>query len=688
MKITVGNKIAFGFGALLILLLSLGGIALWNMRQVRAEAQALSTKFVPETGVADIFGSALARGYLAARSYGYTADQSFLDTARTNYVEAHQALAAAGKLADENPDLVKLRENLKEIDPLLKSYEQALDQTETKNKEQLANRDFLDKSSVGFAANIQKIIVGQTDKLNKEIAAFTEASKLQERVRKLSLAIAIRGNGNAARIAVFKSLALRDLKFMEEGMKQFDDMDNNFAELIPLLHVQEDIDEIKLIQKDAQTYHETMKNTLAMQIALNDLAKLRLELAGKTSALADETAAAGMKQTIEASEASSQKLSSSSTAIMFGLVIALVLGISVSISLTRIITRPLHEAVNLVKRVATGDLTTTLVVKSQDEIGQVVGSLNDMVEGLRKSMSSVAHNAQSLSSSSEELSAVSTQVSSNAEETASQANVVSAAAEQVSKNVATVATGTEEMGSSIREIAKNAAEAAKVANHAATVADNTNAKVAKLGESSIEIGNVIKVITSIAEQTNLLALNATIEAARAGEAGKGFAVVANEVKELAKQTAKATEDIGTKIKTIQGDTQGAVSAIQEIATIIKQINGLQTIIASSVEEQSATTNEISKNVAEAAQGAAEIAKNIGSVSQAAKSTTEGAGQTSIAARELASLAGDLTRVVNQFKLDAGTTAASIAPVARAASVAPRNGTRNGSHAVLAESRVE
>ena len=688
MKISVGTKIAGGFGALLVLLLSLGGTALWNMHQVRVEAQALSTKFVPETSVADEFGSALSRAQLAARSYGYSAEASFLDTARSNLVDVHRVLAAAGKLADDNTDLVQLRENLKEIEPLMKSYEQAIDQTELKNKEMLTDRDLLSKTAVDFAATIQKVIEGQTDKLNKEIAAFTEAPKLQERVRKLALAVAIRGNGNAARIAAFTSLALRDVKVMEDGMNQFDTMDKNFAELIPLLHAQEDADEIKLVQKSAATYRGIMKDTLAMQIALSDLAKLRLELAGKTSKLADDTAAAGMKQTTEAAEASSQKMSSASTGIAIGLIVASVLGIAVSVFLTRIITRPLHEAVAMVQRIATGDLSNKLTVKSQDEIGRMVGSLNDMVDGLRKSMGSVAQNAQSLSSSSEELSAVSTQVSSNAEETASQANVVSAAAEQVSKNVATVATGAEEMGSSIREIAKNAAEAAKVANHAATVADNTNAKVAKLGESSIEIGNVIKVITSIAEQTNLLALNATIEAARAGEAGKGFAVVANEVKELAKQTAKATEDIGTKIKTIQGDTQGAVSAIQEIAAIIKQINGLQTIIASSVEEQSATTNEISKNVAEAAQGAAEIAKNIGSVSQAAKSTTEGAGQTSIAARELASLAGDLTRVVNQFKLDAGTTVAPIAPVARGTSLAAQNGKRNGSHAVLAESRVD
>ncbi len=173
---------------------------------------------------------------------------------------------------------------------------------------------------------------------------------------------------------------------------------------------------------------------------------------------------------------------------------------------------------------------------------------------------------------------------------------MTAATEQVNRNLQTVATGAEEMSATIKEIAKNASEAARVASEAVKSAATTNATVSKLGDSSVEIGQVIKVITSIAQQTNLLALNATIEAARAGEAGKGFAVVANEVKELAKQTAKATEDISQKINAIQGDTKSAVDAIGNISGIINQINDISNTIATAVEEQSATTNEMSRNV--------------------------------------------------------------------------------------------
>jgi methyl-accepting chemotaxis protein len=241
--------------------------------------------------------------------------------------------------------------------------------------------------------------------------------------------------------------------------------------------------------------------------------------------------------------------------------------------------------------------------RHQGAYRKVVEGFNQTLDIIVEPLKTAAENASTLSSSSEELTAVSQQMAGNAEETAVQANVVSAASAEVSKNVASVASASGQMQASIREISKNANDSARVAKNAVNVASTTNETMKQLGESSREIGNVIKVITSIAQQTNLLALNATIEAARAGEAGKGFAVVANEVKELAKQTANATEEISQKSEAIQGVTKGAVTAIEEISTIINQINDdISNSIASAVEEQTATTNEIGRSVNEAAQG--------------------------------------------------------------------------------------
>jgi methyl-accepting chemotaxis protein len=393
-----------------------------------------------------------------------------------------------------------------------------------------------------------------------------------------------------------------------------------------------------------------MHNPSAAPGLLGPYLQLYKELQGKIEEASDQ-----LGKSAKEAELGATKKAARATNTMFVICgISLLLLLIVASRITLSITHGLDSFSKQFRQMAeANDLTSRVDQKRKDEIGELGKYLNLFVEKVHDILTQISQTAQGVSGASADLSATSQQITANSEETSAQADVVSKAAQAVSQNLQTVATGAEEMGVSIKEIAKNATEAARVATSAVKVAETTTATVSKLGDSSTEIGQVIKVITSIAQQTNLLALNATIEAARAGEAGKGFAVVANEVKELAKETAKATEDISRKIEAIQTDTKAAVDAIASISAVINQVNDISSTIATAVEEQNATTNEMSRNVSEAARGSGEITSNIAGVAQAAESTSRGATDTQKASQQLVETSTELRRLVEQFKIDAG-----------------------------------
>ncbi|MEU8816716.1 methyl-accepting chemotaxis protein [Actinoplanes sp. NPDC048796] len=364
----------------------------------------------------------------------------------------------------------------------------------------------------------------------------------------------------------------------------------------------------------------------------------------------DALSAQTVKVANEDQAAAAAAYSTASKLVIALIVAGLLIGVLAALGIARLITKPLARCVAVLKSIRDGDLTARTNLVAKDEVGQLAEALDASTAATATMVRQVADNAHHVAAASAELSSVSVQMSSAAEETSAQAGTVSDAAGMVSANVSTVAAGADEMGVAIREIATSATEAASVASQAAQTAARTNEIVAKLGDSSAEIGNVIKTITAIAEQTNLLALNATIEAARAGEMGKGFAVVASEVKDLAQETARATDDISRRIGAIQSETQEAVLAIGEIAEVTVRINDHAATIAAAVEEQTATTNEMARSVAEASASADNIAGNIAGVAEAAGATATGATETQTTAQELAGMAAEMKRAIAVYKV--------------------------------------
>ena len=603
--LTIGKKIGWGFAVQIALAAVLGCVAIVSMKSAGRTAGILSTEFVPEAEIAGNVSSSMAKAQLAIRSYGYTAEAHYLAEAKSNLEEVKKHMQAAKTLTEQHPDLVKLKEEMGRLDPLLKEYDQLVQQTEAKNKDIVTSRDKLNKSAQSFLANIDKLIGHQEEMMTEEIKAFTSADKLKERFHKISLVVDIRGEGNAARVAVFKSQALRDPKVIEEGLKNFDVMNKRFEELTPLVKVAQDIAELNEVKKDANEYATTMKEIMADYLALTDMGKKRIETASAIAELVDHVSATGMKRTVQAAGQSRDELATASWIITAVLGVVLAVATIIAFFTIRSITRPIKAVAMHLSEGA--DQTASAA-------SQVSASSQSLAEGATEQAASLEETSSSL----EEMSSMTKKNTENAQHTNDLAKQARAAAETGAADMQT-------MGAAINEI-----------------------KV-----SSDEVAKIIKTIDEIAFQTNILALNAAVEAARAGEAGMGFAVVADEVRNLAQRAAQAAKETSGKIETAVSKTAQGVQisakvaqSLQEIVAKVRQVDELAAEVATASKEQSQGIEQVNSAVTQMDKVTQSNAAN-------AEESASASEELNTQAEVLRGAVGDLLQLVDGNKHEAG-----------------------------------
>ncbi|HEY9250766.1 MAG TPA: methyl-accepting chemotaxis protein [Rariglobus sp.] len=673
MKMTIGRRIGLGFATVLAILLVTGAFAVYEMTKAATGARYLSKDYVPEMAVATRLQAAAATAALNTRSFALSGDSRYLELARKALGDVAIAIKDAEALAGESVKLTKLKDEVARGKSAFTMYSQLVEETDKVNIETDRALDAARSTATSLNASLKTLIDEQNMQMEHEITEKAAPELINECRQRLAVFHLVSAEFHAARMANYRTQAEHDLKYLTDAIADFSKIDDRIASVAPMVRTPDGVRQLAGIRGDLDKYRASIATQLDWMNRMADLTQRRSKANNEFIGFVNTLTESALGATTAIANEATASLTRSAFVMIGAVVLALGFGITLTIWMTRIITRPIIRATSAIERVADGDLTETIPVTTEDEVGQICSSINRMVDNLRKIVGEVTKASDNVAAGSQELSATAQQLSQGATEQAASAEETTASMEQ--------------MTSSIQQNADNAKQTDNIASKSSDDARLSSEAVSKTVMAMQEIAEKIGIIEEIARKTDLLALNAAVEAARAGEHGKGFAVVASEVRKLAERSQVAAAEISRLTTGGVTVAEGAGQMLEKLVPTIRRTAELVQEIAAASAEQNT--------------GAGQVNKAIQQLDQVIQQNSSASEEMASTAEELSSQADQLQSAISFFKVGgAAEQSPSVAlkkPAPRvkssAKSAAPeaaaknsRNGKSNGVAIVLGESR--